>query len=218
MNDLQRIWLIPLLFLLALAAAPASAADDDDEWAPTPPRLSFIDGEVSYWRQGADEWARARLNLALAEGDAFYTGTGANFEVQFGSRSFVRADEATQLSLVQQEANRIQFRLTGGRVSFDMRSLAVPREPAAVRSQTTAREPVTARPEAKPVTRPAQPSGAAPPAPRPAVPGSVQAPRPRPEVQPQRGEVRQDEKERPLPGAPASRTYRGRDRDSREAR
>ena len=100
MNTLQRIWLIPLLCLLVLAGTPALAADNDGEWAPTPPRLSFIDGEVSYWRPGAEAWARARPNLALAEGDALYTGNNANFEVQFGSRSFVRADEHTQLSLV----------------------------------------------------------------------------------------------------------------------
>jgi hypothetical protein len=125
MNDLQRIWLIPLLFLLALSGTAALAADDDEAWAPTPPRLSFIDGEVSTWRPGADDWARARPNLALAEGDALYTGAGANFEVQFGSRSFVRADEHTQLSLLQQEAHRIQFKVASGRVSFDMRSLEV---------------------------------------------------------------------------------------------
>lgn len=125
MNDLSRIWLIPLLFLLALSGAFALAQDEDGEWAPTPPRLGFIDGEVSYWRPGAEEWARARPNLALAEGDALYTGNDSNFEVQFDSRSFVRADENTQLSLVVQEEHRIQFRLTGGRVSFDLRSLAV---------------------------------------------------------------------------------------------
>jgi len=125
MNVLQRIWLIPLLFLLALSGASALAADDDGEWAPTPPRLGFIDGEVSYWRPGAEEWAHARPNLALAEGDALYTGNDSNFEVQFDSRSFVRADENTQLSLLVQEEHRIQFKLTGGRVSFDLRSLAV---------------------------------------------------------------------------------------------
>lgn len=124
MNILQRIGLIPLLFLLALSGT-ALAADDNEAWAPTPPRLSFIDGEVSYWREGADDWARAQPNLALAEGDALYTGNNANFEVQFGSRSFVRADENSQLSLLEQEARRIQFKLTSGRVSFDMRSLAV---------------------------------------------------------------------------------------------
>ena len=102
MNTLRRIWLIPLLFLFAMPCALAQAAGDGSEWVPTPPRLSFIDGEVSYWRQGADDWARAQPNLALAEGDTLYTGGNANFEVQFGSRSFVRADENSQLSLLRQ--------------------------------------------------------------------------------------------------------------------
>jgi len=124
MNTLRRIGLIPVLFLLALSAAWAQTADEE-AWAPTPPRLSYLDGEVSYWRTGADDWARAQINLALAEGDAFYTGNDANFEVQFGSRSFVRADAQTQLSLVQHEAQRIQFKLTQGRVSFDLRSVAI---------------------------------------------------------------------------------------------
>ncbi|MCD6706987.1 MAG: FecR family protein [Thiobacillus sp.] len=123
MNDPQRIWPVLLLFLLTLAGA-APAADDDEAWAPTPPRLSFIDGEVSTWRPGADEWVRARPNLALAEGDALYTGKDSNFEVQFDSRSFARADEHTQLSLLQREKHLIQFKVASGRVSFDMRSLA----------------------------------------------------------------------------------------------
>jgi hypothetical protein len=125
MNYLSRIRFIPLLFLLVLSSSFALAAEEDDVWMPTPPRLSFIDGEVSYWRQGADEWARAQINLALAEGDALYTDREANFEVQFASRSFVRVDENSQLSLVEQEEHRIQFKLTNGRASFDMRSMAV---------------------------------------------------------------------------------------------
>ncbi|HEX7970987.1 MAG TPA: FecR domain-containing protein, partial [Thiobacillus sp.] len=125
MNDLSRIWLIPLLFLFALSGPSARAQEEGEAWAPTPPRLSFIDGEVSYWRPGAEDWARARANLALAQGDALYTGSGANFELQFGSRSFVRADENSELSLVEQDEHRIQFKLTGGRVSFDLRRLTV---------------------------------------------------------------------------------------------
>src|SRR5512139_3960756 len=98
MNSVQRICWISFLLLLALFTPVALAAVEMDEaWTPTPPRLSFVDGEVSYWRQGAEDWAQARANLALAEGDALYTGRAANFEVQFGSRSFVRADEHTQL-------------------------------------------------------------------------------------------------------------------------
>jgi hypothetical protein len=121
----RRIGLIPLLFLLFLLplSGAALAADDDEAWAPTPPRLSFIDGEVSYWREGAEDWARARPNLALAVGDALYTGNHANFEVQFGSRSFARADENSQLSLVALEERFIQFKVTSGRVSFDLRSM-----------------------------------------------------------------------------------------------
>ena len=96
-----------VLFAITLA----QAADDGSEWVPTPPRLSFIDGEVSYWRQGADDWVRAVPNLALAEGDALYTGGNANFEVQFGSRSFVRADETSQLSSLQQRERLIQVKV-----------------------------------------------------------------------------------------------------------
>ncbi|MGE5318733.1 MAG: DUF6600 domain-containing protein [Hyphomicrobiaceae bacterium] len=120
---LRKIWLIPLLFLLAVSSTLALAADETEAWAPAPPRLSFIDGEVSYWRPGAEEWALARTNLPLAEGDALYSGDDANFEVQFGSRNFVRADANSQLSLVAQAAHYIQFELAGGRASFDVRSL-----------------------------------------------------------------------------------------------
>lgn len=124
MRYLKRAWLVPLLFVLAWAHAPVRAADAE-AWAPTPPRLSNIDGDVSYWRPGAEDWAEARRNLALAEGDALYTGDGANLEVQFGPRSFVRADENTQLSLVSLEPRRIQFSVTSGLASFDLRSMDV---------------------------------------------------------------------------------------------
>lgn len=110
--------------LFCLACAPAWS-QDVDAWAPTPPRLSHVDGEVSYWREGSDAWVRARPNLALAEGDAFYAGPDANYEIQFGARSFLRADESTQVSLLRQEERRIQFRVAGGRVSFDLRSIEV---------------------------------------------------------------------------------------------
>jgi hypothetical protein len=118
------MWWIPFLLLLAMLAAPAMAWDDEDDfWAPTPPRLSFIDGQVSYWRSGAEDWVDARRNLPLAEGDALYAGDNANFEVQFDSRSFVRADENTELSLLSQEERYIQFELSRGLASVDIRSM-----------------------------------------------------------------------------------------------
>ncbi len=72
---------------------------------------------------GAVDWASARLNLALAEGDALYIGAGANLEVQFGARSFVRAGENSQLSLVAQDEHRIQFSVTSGLALFDLRRM-----------------------------------------------------------------------------------------------
>lgn len=125
MKNLRLTRFFPFILLFALFGSLALAAGDDDRWTPTPPRLSFIDGEVSYWRPGAEDWVRARRNLALAEGDALYTDRGANFEVQFDSRSFVRADENSQLSLLNLEEHVTQFKVTRGRVSFDMRSLTV---------------------------------------------------------------------------------------------
>jgi hypothetical protein len=91
------------------------------------------------------------------------------------------------------------------------------REQTPVRTQPTPREQTTERRVPTPEARPAPPV-AVPPAGRPAPPASVQAPRARTEAAPQRGEARQDGKERPLPGQPASQTYRGRDRENRDAR
>jgi len=86
---------------------------------------------------------------------------------------------------------------------------------ATTRSQTTTRDRPERR-EMTPATRPVQPTVSAPPATRQAAP-AVQAPA-RTQATPQRGDARQETRERPLPGQPASQTYRGRDRDNRDVR
>jgi len=65
----------------------------------TPARISYINGDVSFWRPGAAEWTPARGNTPLAPGDSLYTGPTGNVEVQIGARAFVRAAEGTQLGL-----------------------------------------------------------------------------------------------------------------------
>lgn len=107
--------------LLGLWSAVAGA-DEEAEYGRTPPRLSFYDGEVSFWRPGSEDWAPARINLPLAPGDALYTGAAANLELQIGTLAFVRAGELTQLSLSNQETDFIQLSLSTGHLAVDVRS------------------------------------------------------------------------------------------------
>jgi hypothetical protein len=109
--------------LLALAQAAPALDDESLGFERTPPRLSFVDGEVSFFRPGAEDWTPARVNLALAAGDELYTGARANLELQIGARAFARAGEDTQLGLSSLEPDYLQIRVTTGHVSLDLRSL-----------------------------------------------------------------------------------------------
>jgi hypothetical protein len=107
----------------AIAEEPMPAAVESQTAGRTPPRLSFLDGEVSFWRPGADDWVPARINTPLAPGDALYTGSGANLELQVGPRGFVRAGEETQLGLENQEPEFLQLKVPSGHASLDLRAL-----------------------------------------------------------------------------------------------
>ncbi|HTO06453.1 MAG TPA: DUF6600 domain-containing protein [Myxococcota bacterium] len=104
----------------APAAADSGSAQELDR---TPPRLSFTDGEVSFWRNGAEDWTPAQVNTPLGEGDQLYTGNAANLEIQIGARAFVRAGEETQLGLTNLEPDFVQFRIVNGHASLDLRSV-----------------------------------------------------------------------------------------------
>jgi hypothetical protein len=118
---------LALLIVLAAAGAPVPRAADtpvDEEAGAvgrTPPRLSFVDGQVSFWRPGAEEWAAARVNTALAPGDELYTGAPGNLELQIGARAYVRAWGRTQLGLAGLEPDFVQVKVTTGHVSLDLR-------------------------------------------------------------------------------------------------
>ena len=99
--------------------APDEATADDR----TPPRLSYVDGQASFWRPGAPEWVAAQVNTALAPGDELSTGSPGNFEVQVGARAFVRAWAGTALGVVNQEPDFLQIKVTAGYVSLDLRAL-----------------------------------------------------------------------------------------------
>lgn len=118
----MRLLLAALLavshFALAADAPPPPPGSE-----VTPPRLSFVDGTVSFWRPGAEDWAPARVNTPLAEGDALYAGDRANLEIQVGPRQFVRAAERTALGIVNIEPDFLQLKVTSGHASLDLRSV-----------------------------------------------------------------------------------------------
>jgi len=122
-NASRWIAMAGLVALLA-AGAPARAADNEAlGFERTPPRLSFVDGEVSFFRPGAQDWAPASVNTALAAGDELYAADGANLELQIGPRAYLRAGEETQLALASVEPDFLQFRVTEGHVSLDLRTV-----------------------------------------------------------------------------------------------
>jgi hypothetical protein len=121
-------WTLPAGAQSPPPAPPAAAPDADAAPAApgadvTPARISYLNGEVSFWRPGAAEWAPARLNTPLAPGDVFYTGDAGTVELQLAPRAFVRAAPGTHLALDNQEPDFVQLRLTAGHAALDMREV-----------------------------------------------------------------------------------------------
>jgi len=125
MTGRKRIVATVVALLVAVAGSTSMAATTQGGrgGGPTPPRLSFIDGEVSFWRPGADDWAPATVNTPVAAGDSLYTGDNANLELEVGSGAFVRAGAATELSLESLEGGVTQFKVTSGHAGVDVRRL-----------------------------------------------------------------------------------------------
>jgi len=105
----------------ACLAAPGD--DPSGSIGRTPPRISYVEGEISFWRPGADDWAPAQVNTPLAPGDELYTGHVGNLELQVGNRAFVRAWGDTQVGLANQEPDFLQIKVTAGHVSLDLRTI-----------------------------------------------------------------------------------------------
>ena len=105
----------------SIPAADPPSPEQSSEITPT--RVSYLYGEVSFWRPGAQEWAEAKTNTPLAPGDVLYTGPDGNAELQIGPRAFVRAGNATQIGLDNDEPDFVQFRVTAGHAAFDVREI-----------------------------------------------------------------------------------------------
>ena len=106
------------------ASLPALAITDEGlGFERTPPRLSYLDGEISFYRPGAPDWVGAAINTPLAPGDELYASEDSNFEIQIGPSAFVRAGEETELALTGLEPDFLQLRVTSGTASIDLRAV-----------------------------------------------------------------------------------------------
>jgi hypothetical protein len=109
--------------LAVVRAVEAQQGTDAEAIGRTPPRVSFIDGQVSFSRPGAEGWMAAQLNTPLAPGDEIYTASPGNLEVEIGGRAYVRAWANTHLGLANLEPDFVQLNVTTGSVALDIRRL-----------------------------------------------------------------------------------------------
>jgi hypothetical protein len=122
---ITTVLVLPVLLLgsLGVPAGPAAAQTAPQDAGHTPPRLSYLAGEVSFWRPGAEDWAPARLNMPLAPGDELFTTHGGNVELQVGPRAYVRTWGDTQVAVTAHTAGHLALSATSGYVAVDLRGL-----------------------------------------------------------------------------------------------
>ena len=123
----RRVFVAFLILAIAVSGPNVIPAADppspEQSGEVTPTRVSYLYGEVSFWRPGAQEWAEAKTNTPLAPGDVLYTGADGNAELQIGPRAFVRAGNGTQIGLDNDDPDYVQFRVTAGHAAIDVREI-----------------------------------------------------------------------------------------------
>ena len=124
MAECRSVRVLLSVFAVTVAlGASAPRAEEARAVGVTPPRLSFLDGDVSYFRPGADDWVAAQINTALSAGDSLYAGDGGNLEVEIGTRAYVRAGSGTQLGIESLETGYLQLRVPAGHAAVDLRRI-----------------------------------------------------------------------------------------------
>lgn len=122
--------IVILAMMMSLLMAPVCMAresdtsqDLQDAIGATPPRLSFVDGQVSFWRPGTEDWVDAQINTPLAPGDQLWAGPDGNLELQVGARAFVRGGAEARIILDRREPDFLEFKVSAGTVALDMRQI-----------------------------------------------------------------------------------------------
>jgi len=141
MRATRRIFAGLLALLMVLGAAPPSWAGSSSPPPPagapaptdpeaqadaqeaTPPRVSYVHGEVSFCGRAPPTGPRPRSTCPGPRRRALHR-TGGHVEIQIGPRSFARAAYGAQIGLDNQEPDFIQLRVTSGYAALDLRELA----------------------------------------------------------------------------------------------
>lgn len=112
-----------VVFSILLAVLEPSRLAAQEYVDRTPPRLSLIDGRVSFWPSGARDWEGAELNLPLGPGDYLRTGSASRAELQIGARAFLRLAEATEIGIDEQTTDYVRCEVVDGRIALDLRRM-----------------------------------------------------------------------------------------------
>jgi hypothetical protein len=97
---LRNLWVGLAMLAGALGGtAAAQAAEDPD--APGVARVSFIEGQVSYFRSDGDDWTGVDVNAPLVTGDRLFSGTDGRAEVQLAGGIYARLAADSELDLVE---------------------------------------------------------------------------------------------------------------------
>jgi hypothetical protein len=112
-----------MLLALLIPFGVSQADEGPDPSFPTPPRISLLDGQASFWRPGAEDWAPAVQNTPLEAGDSLFTGPDTTVEVQVGPQAYLRLRDSTQVQVTDLDSDYLQIRLTGGEASLDVREI-----------------------------------------------------------------------------------------------
>ncbi len=117
--------LLVLVFLFTVVTPGVLKAQEEGQATGdiTPPRLSLVDGPVSFWRPGNTDWSQAYINTPLAVGDELSTGQTGNLELQIAAESYIRASGNTRMGMVDHQPEYIRFKVNQGHVSLDIRTL-----------------------------------------------------------------------------------------------
>src|SRR5215471_973311 len=77
------------------ARRSSAATPSSDE--PGVARVSFIQGQASYFRADGDDWTGVSVNAPLVTGDRFYSGPDSRSELQLAPGVYARLSSATEL-------------------------------------------------------------------------------------------------------------------------